>query len=540
MKKNASFFFYFCFCLLVSTNARGNWVRQWDHRYGGVDGDYVVSSDRTSRQGYVLAGKTSSDSTGNKTTHLFGNGVFDYWIIRLDSLGNLVWEKDIRGSGNDALWSIKSTSDGGFIIGGTSDSPFGGDKTHASYGGTDYWVLKLDSLGNIQWDNVYGGSDDEDLWTVMETSDGGFLIGGDSRSGISGNKTQGTFGVNDFWIVKVNPQGIKTWDKVFGGTGYEQYRASVETAGHQYIIAGSSNSGVGGNRTDVSQGGMDYWMLQIDSTGAILWDSAYGGLGDDNLQSVTLTPGGGMLVGGWTTTDVSGDKTQPTNGGYDFWILKLNSVGAIQWDKDFGGVGLEDEFNCITPSYDGGFYLGATSYSNAGGDKTDDNLGVEQPWIIKMDSMGNKLWDKTVFTMGHNENGFVHETQDHKCFVVVSGDNGVIGGDKTEDAWGGFSSDYWIVKYCQGKTNDINENSFTENDLMVYPNPFAAEVSVQLNPDAMISNSSFALFDVIGQQILSAAFTNKITLNTSLLSKGIYFLEVIADGKKVRKKILKY
>ncbi len=520
-------------------NAQFNWVRMWDHRYGGDQGDYVVAFDKTSHEGYILAGKTASDSSGNKMTHIFGNGAFDYWIIKVDSLGIMQWEKDIRASDNDQLWSIQTTSDGGFILGGTSDSPYGGDKTHASRGGTDYWVIKLDSIGNIIWNNVFGGSNDEDLRSVMETSDGGFLIGGESRSRIGGDKTEGKFGINDYWVVKTDAAGVKQWDKVYGGPGYEQYRTSVETADHGFIVAGSSQSGVGGNKTDVSMGAADYWLVKTDSLGIIQWDNAYGGNDDDNLQAVVLTPGGGILCAGWSVTDVSGDKTQPTNGQYDFWILKLNAAGAIQWDKDFGGVGIEDEFTCISPTGDGGFLLGGTSYSNAGGDKTDDNLGVEQPWIIKMDSSGNKIWDKTVFTMGHNEIGLIKETLDHKCYVVVSGDNGVIGGDKTEDAFGIFSSDYWIVKYCQGKATGIEDVLFSDDELQVYPNPFSDELIIDLSNVSDNSSATAILYDILGNKVILQKFNRRTILQTTMLGKGIYILEINADGKSGRKKLIK-
>lgn len=207
MNKSILFIFYFLFSLTLATHAQFNWVKQWDHRYGGIDGDYVIAFERTSDDGFILAGKTASDSTGNKTTHIFGNGAFDYWIIKLNSFGILQWEKDFRGSGNDPLWSLGLTADGGFIIGGTSDSPIGGDKSQSSRGGTDYWIIKLDSLGNKIWDKTFGGTDDEDLHSVIQTSDGGFLIGGDSRSRISGDKSEAKFGINDYWIVKTDSAG---------------------------------------------------------------------------------------------------------------------------------------------------------------------------------------------------------------------------------------------------------------------------------------------------------------------------------------------
>lgn len=244
------------------------------------------------------------------------------------------------------------------------------------------------------------------------------------------------------------------------------------------------------------------------------------------------------MCGGWSTSGISGDKTQPSNGQYDIWILKINSSGNIEWDKDFGGTGIEDEFSSIYQTYDGGFLLGVTSYSNAGGDKSDNNLGVEQPWIIKTDSIGNKLWDKTIFTNGHNENALIKETSNHKCYVIVSGDNGLIGGDKSEDAWGGFSSDYWIVKFCQGEATSVNDLESNSDDLFIYPNPFSNELKIRSNTFSPNSITTFTIFDIVGNNIISQKFNGETTVNTSSLTNGIYLLEVIIDGQSWRKKTI--
>jgi hypothetical protein len=438
------------------------------------------------------------------------------------------------------LWGLDATSDGGFIIGGTSDSPIGADKTQASRGGTDYWILKLDSTGNIQWDKTFGGSGDEDLHSIIQTSDGGYLIGGDSRSPISGDKTENKYGINDYWIVKTDASGIKLWDKVYGGLDYERYMTSLETADHGFLHAGQSSSGVGGTKTDVSMGGIDYWLVKTDSVGTPQWDNAYGGNGDDNLNAMELTRTDGIICGGWSTTGVNGDKTQPSNGQYDLWILKLTANGLIVWDKDFGGTGIEDEFTNIFVRNDGGFLLGATSYSDSGGDKSDDNLGVEQPWILRIDSNGIKIWDKTVYTNGHLELGYVKEISDAECYIVVSGENSLAGGDKTEDAWGGFSSDYWIVKFCKnGITADVDETDFNANDILVYPNPFSDEINISVSPYAHASSLLLTLYDIAGKKIKTEAFQNKLTLNTFSLAGGMYIMEITADGKTFRKKVIK-
>jgi hypothetical protein len=537
MKKFTLVFLLLISSVLPQIFAQFNWVKKWDHRYGGTDGDYVIAFEKTTHGGYILAGKTASDSSGNKSTHIFGTGAFDYWIVKLDSVGQMQWEKDFHGSDNDVFWAISQTSDGGYIIGGTSNSPAGGDKSQMQRGGDDYWVIKLDASGNKIWDKTFGGSGDEDLHCIIQTSDGGYLIGGDSRSPAGGDKTQALFGISDYWVVKTDSLGNKLWDKTYGGTDYERYRNSVQTPDHGFIHAGQSSSGISGNKTDASQGGVDYWLVKTDSSGNIQWDSAYGGNGDDNMQVLMKTWDGGYICGGWSTTGISGDKTQASNGQYDLWILKLNSSGVKEWDKDFGGTGIEDEFSDIYQTTDRGYLLGATSYSNAGADKTDNNLGVEQPWVIRIDSAGNKLWDKTIFTTGHDELGLIRETTDRDCYVVVTGDNGIAGGDKSEDAWGNLSSDYWIVKYCAGEATGLESVTLNDDAVMVYPDPFKDEIKIRMLED--FNSAVVSLYDLPGKLIYQQKFTTEISINSSQVKDGIYFLEINAGGKILRKKIVK-
>ena len=270
----------------------------------------------------------------------------------------------------------------------------------------------------------------------------------------------------------------------------------------------------------------------------MLWDSSFGGLADDNFQHMIKIPGG-YMAGGHSMSGVGGDKTQPSNGQNDFWILKLNSAFGIVWDRDYGGTGIEDEFNVIVRTQDGGYLLGATSYSPIGADKSDANLGVEQPWIIKIDSLGNKLWDKVIFTNGHLESGNIKEATEGKCYVVVAGENSLMGGDKSEDAWGGFSSDYWIVKYCELTPTGMENPGIKEDEISIFPNPFQNEVKITLAAEYYNSNATAALFDALGKLVIFEEFNGTIKLNTTDIAEGIYTLEVVAKGKSIMKKIIK-
>ncbi|MEO5674431.1 MAG: hypothetical protein ABIQ74_07265, partial [Chitinophagales bacterium] len=156
------------------------------------------------------------------------------------------WDARFGGSDYDWLLSLQQTADGGYILGGYSDSGISGDKTQASQGGYDYWIVKTDAGGVKQWDARFGGSNDDYLFSLQQTADGGYILGGYSWSGISGDKTQASQGANDYWIVKTDAGGVKQWDARFGGSSDEYFNALQQTADGGYILGGFSLSGISG------------------------------------------------------------------------------------------------------------------------------------------------------------------------------------------------------------------------------------------------------------------------------------------------------
>jgi hypothetical protein len=174
---------------------------------------YIPPSDA----GYIVGGFSSGGVNGDKTTA--SKGLDDFWILKLDVFGNISWQKTIGGSGTDMLVTIRQTTEGGYIVGGSSISNASADKTENSNGAYDYWIMKLTSTGTITWQNTIGGSDMDALSDVIQTNDGGYLLGGYSSSGISGDKSEANLGSDDYWIVKLDPSGNISWQNTIGGTG---------------------------------------------------------------------------------------------------------------------------------------------------------------------------------------------------------------------------------------------------------------------------------------------------------------------------------
>ncbi len=419
-------------------------VKMWDKRFGGSDGDALYSIQQTSDGGYILGGYSSSMISGDKTQD--SRGGWDYWIVKIDSFGNIQWDKDFGGSDDDRLFSIQQTADSGYILGGYSLSNISGDKTQNSWGLIDYWIVKTDSLGNKQWDKDFGGTDEDVLFSISQAIDGGYILGGYSYSGISGDKTQNSWGLTDYWIVKTDSLGNKEWDKDFGGILVDVLYSIQQTDDDGYILCGYSKSPTSGDKTQDSWGDFDYWIIKIDSLGNKKWDKDFGGINLDMPYSIQQTFNGGYILGGYSASPISGNKTQNTwNNGLDFWIVKTDSLGNQQWDKDYGGTSA-DELYKISITSDGGFLLSGDSYSQISGDKTENNLGQEQTWVVKTDSLGNKIWDKTILTTDHDETGFAIETKDG-CYLMANTTFAGIGGDKTQASWG--SIDYWLIKFCE-------------------------------------------------------------------------------------------
>jgi len=423
-------------------------AKQWDVRFGADGIDWLSDFKQTTDGGYILGGYSWSGIGGDKTQSTWGNG--DYWVVKIDATGVKQWDKNFGGTGFEYFSSIEQTSDGGFIIGGYSDSGISGDKTQVNSGGTDYWILKLDALGNKLWDKAFGGLNDDMLRSVHQTNDGGYILAGQSDSPISGDKSQACWGYFDYWIIKIDSAGTKLWDKDFGGTDPEYLYQIRQTTDGGYILGGYSSSAANGNKTQPTWGGADYWIVKIDSLGIKQWDKDFGGNDADALFSICQTLDGGFILGGYSNSGANGNKTQPSQGDFDYWILKTDSAGNKTWDKDFGGVYMDENTCSILQTFDGGYLVCGASTSGMSGDKSENNLGVYQSWIIKMDTLGNYQWDKTIFTTPEQKIFPVALQSVDGCYVIAQASTGTIAGHKSQSNYDLTlaTHDYWVIKFC--------------------------------------------------------------------------------------------
>jgi hypothetical protein len=362
-------------------------------------------------------------------------------------IGRKQWDKTLGGAGDEASYALQPTPDGGCLVGGYSKSSTSGDRTQPTRGDYDYWVVKLDAAGNKLWDKAYGGPNGDLLRTILPTPDGGFLLGGISASGVGGEKSQANRGLGDYWVVKIDATGTKLWDKTYGGDAEDQLYIMQATSDGGYLLGGYSASNVSGEKTQLAQG-IDYWLVKIDATGTKLWDKSFGGAGISILNAIQPTADGGYLLGGESTAEISRDKSQASQGSGDMWLIKIDAAGTKQWDRVYGGSNT-DRLKVIQATPDGGFLLGGYSSSGISGNKTLPSKGGLDQWIVKIDGAGTKLWEQV---FGGDKVDYlyaIHPTSDGN-YLLGGLSSSTISGDKTQDAQGGY--DYWIVKMAADGT----------------------------------------------------------------------------------------
>ncbi|HYV93035.1 MAG TPA: T9SS type A sorting domain-containing protein [Chitinophagales bacterium] len=402
---------------------------QWQKSFGGsnFDGAYYQASQQTTDGGYIVVGQTNSsdgDATGN-------HGGYDGLVVKTDANGNIIWEKMYGGTATDELECMQQTADGGYIVGGTSNSTNG--DIRATHGGYDDFAIKLGTNGDTVWSKTYGGSNTEYFNGVRQTSDGGYIFGG------YGSSADGDFlnnhGGNDFEVVKIDANGNKVFATALGGPGDEAAYMINTTSDGGSIIAGESNAN--GGEVTGNHGGYDYWVVKLDGSGNINWAKSYGGSGNDIPLRAEQTSDGGYIVVGYTNSN-DGDVTG-NHGLNDSWVLKLDPNGNLVWQKTLGGTA-NDAATTVQQTSDGGYIVAGGAGSNDD-DVSGNHGGAYDEWIVKLDGSGNLKWQKCFGGTG----------DDQAWTITTTSDNGYIVGGFSNSNDGDVSGnhgdyDFWLVK----------------------------------------------------------------------------------------------
>jgi len=430
------------FCMIWSGTIVAQIEPLWDRSYGGSRWEELNSAEETMDGGYILAGFSSSLANDGDVTAA-NEGIGDFWVLKTNSQGDREWDARFGGDDLDRCNSVIQTADGGYLLGGTSASGISGQKQTANRGLDDYWVVKIDATGNFEWEATYGGDDLEILSSIAQTLDGGYLLGGLSLSGISGEKSEPNLGGFDHWIIKISATGVLEWDKTLGGSEEERLNVVQVAADGHFLLGGSTQSDAGDDITSPSIGIKDMWFVKVSSlNGAIIWQHRYGGTEVEELSAFQQTIDGGFFLAGGSNSDISGSKSENSQGGLDMWGIKIDFLGNKEWDVTFGGSQLD---NCyaLKQNSAGYYLLGGFSGSGMEGDKSEPNKGGWDYWMVYIDESGNKQWDRTI---GGSDNDVMFNLFQNQTggYILAGASSSTISGDKTDDTNG--LNDFWLVK----------------------------------------------------------------------------------------------
>jgi uncharacterized delta-60 repeat protein len=365
----------------------------WEKTYGGGSRDRAYSIHQAADKGYFVAAQTSSFSAGG----------YDYYILKLDERGNKSWEKTFGGENAEIPRCIRRTTDGGCIVAGRTSS--------FSPGYCDFYIIKLDQNGNKNWEKVYGGDSWDDPWSIQQTADGGYVVAGFTESTGAGG--------NDVYIMKLDTAGDRVWEKTFGGALNDAANSIQQTADGGYAVAGFTES--------IGAGGLDVYIMKLDTAGELVWEKTFGGTLNDAANSVQQTADGGYVVAGFTESNGAG--------GSDVYILKIDVNGERVWEKTFGGT-RDDEALSIHQNKDKSYivagYIGSA-------DATD-------MYLARLNEDGSIRWERTFGETGEDKAYEVQQTLD-EGFVVA-------GYVHPDDAVAEYDDNIYVLKL--NKTGELN------------------------------------------------------------------------------------
>jgi hypothetical protein len=449
-------------CLFCVTTAMSQPLIEWQRSYGGSGFEsFGTISERntikpTPDGGYIF---TSGSNSADGDVANNNNGDSDFWVAKVDGTGGITWENSYGGSSDDVSFSIALTSDGGYVLAGYSSST-DLDVTE-NHGSIDILVIKINATGEMQWQKLFGGSISETAHSIIATSDGGYIIAGDTSS-IDGNITASNGGT-DCWILKLDSNGDLEWQKNYGGSSEDLAYEIIEDS-DGYVFIGMTDS-TDGDVTGI-HGTFDYWIVKIDFVGNLIWQKAYGGEWLDSARSIRKTNDGGYIICGETTSNdgnVSGIHgvfvpgwPYPSDG----WIIKTDANGNLQWQSAVGGEGA-DSINSIEKNGDG--YI-AAGYSLSNDSFVVGNHGSNDVWVIELSDNGEIIWQKP---LGGSE-------WDHANSVAVVPDGFIVAGTTWSNNYNVTNNhgyfDLWLVKlnyegmpeYCgnyEGQSCALTPNS---------------------------------------------------------------------------------
>ena len=511
----------------------------WEKSYGGKQADYLLDAQPTADYGFILAGASLSKKSGNKDEENIGD--LDFWIWKMDEHGELDWQKNLGGTGPDVLYSVRNTQDGGVILAGTSESGKAYVKQSDAMGREDIWIMKMNAKGGEEWQCTLGGPGQDLVKTIAPTADGGYIVGGSSSSPISLKVRKGAAdpygkwdqsrGGMDAWIVKLDSKGKVLWQRTLGGDYMDMLESIEPTKDGGYIAGIYTNSPSSVDKVEESYGKGDYWVLKLDKDGTIEWQNVFGGEDDDHITTVKQSVDGGYILGGHSASGNTGNKSVSNQKGTDFWIVKLNNTGEILWQKTYD-TGKVDILTSLLENKDGTIVLGGYAQSEVIGQITKKDMPEINDYIaIKADANGEELWKKAVGSNGEDKLARLIETRDGD-YLLAGTSKGAMSRDRYTGKGG---NDYWVVKLGD---KDKKKKQEKRSQIEAIPNPAEQFTNIIVGFD--FNSGTVSVFDLAGRQLQHFEVTSRtIPLEMLGLPEGIYIVEVKTDKGTDSVKVIK-
>lgn len=357
---------------------------EWERVLGRKLADRGSFAQPTADGGYLVVGWSQS-------YYMHGRGGSDVYLVKTDGRGYQQWDMTAGDSGDQAGACLQPTEDGGFIVVGTTN-------VYGRSGIEDVYLAKIDASGHCQWEKTLGGDYEDQGVSVQQTRDGGYIIAGSTDR-------LGT-GDTDILLIKTDARGNQEWRRYFGGREADRASCVVQVEDGGYIAAGATAS--------MGKGGFDIYLVKTDAAGKVQWQKTYGGRSDDEAFSIQATSGGGFIVAGQTFSY--------GNGSSDIYLVKVNRFGGLEWQKALGGTGWDAGYS-VCPVKGGGYIVAGATGSYGAGDY--------DVYLVRTDTRGVQLWDKTLGGAGCDEARWVGQARDGG--YVVAGWTNSFGPERIYD-----------------------------------------------------------------------------------------------------------
>jgi hypothetical protein len=450
---------------LIKTDFNGDSL--WTKTFGGTFSDEGNSVQQTSDGGYIIAGFTQSFSMGSS----------DAYLIKTNPIGNVMWTKTFGGTGEDKGYSVQQTTDGGYIILGTSNS---------FNGSNDLYLIRTNSNGDSLWTKTFGGTGNDEGISVQQTTDGGYIMLGTTSFGA---------GSDDIYLIKTDSIGNFVWSKAYGGASNDISRSFQQTTDGGYIITGITYSFGAGN--------VDIYLIKTNVSGDTIWTKTYGGTNFDQANSVYQTSDGNFLIIGITHQFATSD---------DVYLIKTNSSGDTLWTKCFGGTNSEVGV-FAQQTTDGGYII--TGVTNS------FSIGSNDIYLIKTDSLGNS---------GCNESATATTvtsppTQVTTPATIVGSTNTIVTSPPTIIGSGGS-----ITTLCTtvGIPSEIQN---PKSEISLFPNPFSFSSTLTVSDNISLVDLMLSVFNIDGRMVRQTVITfHESVIERNGMAAGIDFYKITSGS----------